>query len=246
MNIATNPARLKAAATYDAAADHFDAPALAFWDRHGRRTVALLGARAGDRVLDVGCGTGASAIPAAVAVGANGHVTGIDIAENMLARARAKAAAQGLNNTTFRLADMSASGLPDAGFDSVISVFSVFFVPDIERQVAELWRMLRPGGRLAVTVWARGAFDPGAAIFGEEVRRVRPDLPVAGRPWERLTDPDNLRRLLQRPSAADGARRLVDDRYGFRVPLGDRSTDRRPAANGSDADDRKAVGYRRR
>jgi SAM-dependent methyltransferase len=218
MNIATSPARLKAAATYDAAADHFDAPALAFWDRHGRRTVALLGARAGDRVLDVGCGTGASAIPAAVAVGPNGHVTGIDVAENMLARARAKAAAQGLNNTTFRLADMSASGLPDASFNSVISVFSVFFVPDIERQVAELWRLLRPGGRLAVTVWARGAFDPGAAIFGEEVRRVRPDIPVAGRPWERLTDPDNLRRLLHDGGTPTPAIEVVHDRQPLTEP----------------------------
>ncbi|MDH3738586.1 MAG: methyltransferase domain-containing protein, partial [Alphaproteobacteria bacterium] len=120
--------QLKAAVTYDAASDHFDHPPLAFWDRHGRHTVEMLDLAPGSKVLDVGCGTGASALPAANMVGAQGHVTGIDIAEKMLECARTKAAAQGLSNVAFTVADMSNSGLPDGHFDAVISVFSVFFV----------------------------------------------------------------------------------------------------------------------
>ncbi|MDJ0949106.1 MAG: methyltransferase domain-containing protein [Alphaproteobacteria bacterium] len=195
MNQMETSARLKAAATYDAAADHFDDAPLAFWDRHGQRAVELLELRPGSRVLDVGCGTGASALPAAAAVGPDGRVIGIDLAENMLARARAKASARRLDNVTFQRADMSVSGLPDEGFDAVISVFSIFFVPDMERQVGELWRMLRPGGGLAVTVWGPRPFEPAASIFAEEILRVRPDHSLAAGPWERLTDPDNLRRL---------------------------------------------------
>ena len=108
MSMMENPARLKAAITYDAAADHFDDAPLAFWDRHGERTVELLQLRSGSHVLDVGCGTGASALPAAIAVGPDGRVTGIDVAENMLKRTRAKANARGLGNVTLALADMSA------------------------------------------------------------------------------------------------------------------------------------------
>lgn len=211
MNCVQNPLRLKAATTYDAAADHYDDPRLAFWDRHGRRTVELMELSEGSRVLDVGCGTGASALPAAATVGSAGHVTGIDVAEKMLKRARAKAKARGLGNVTFALADMSDSGQPDERFDAVISVFSIFFVPDIVRQVAEVWRMVRPGGLLAVTVWGRDAFEPAASLFAEEVRRARPDSSVPGRPWERLTDPKGLRRLFIDGQTSEPAIRAISD-----------------------------------
>ncbi len=190
-----NPVWMKAAVTYNAAADHFDDAPLGFWERHGRRAVELASLQPSDRVLDVGCGTGASALPAAEQVAPMGEVIGIDVAAAMLGCARDKAAAQGLDNVTFRLADMSEPGELEQSFDAVISVFSVFFVSDMERQTATLWRMLRPGGRLVVTVWGQRAFEPGASIFGEEVRRVRPDMPTAPRPWERLTVPDGLRTL---------------------------------------------------
>ena len=199
-----------ATATYNAAADHFDAAPLAFWDRHGRRAVARLNLPPGARVLDVGCGTGASALPAAAAVGPAGSVVGIDVAENMLRRGRAKATALSLANVTFTRADMSATGYGDASFDAVISVFSIFFMPDMPGQVAELWRLVRPGGQLAVTVWGAGAFHPAAAVFQEEVRRVRPDIPTPRRPWEHLTDLANLRKLL-RGGTTDPVIEIADD-----------------------------------
>src|SRR5262245_65427298 len=69
-----DPAKLKAATTYNAAADHFDDGPLAFWDRYGRGTVERLRLKPGSVILDVGCGSGASAIPAGKAVGPNGRV----------------------------------------------------------------------------------------------------------------------------------------------------------------------------
>lgn len=212
MNVATTPLHLKVTTTYDAAADHFDDPGVEFWQRHGRRTVEQLALRPGSRVLDVGCGTGASALPAARTVGPTGHVTGIDLAENMLARARAKAAADGIDNVTFTVADMTALDGSSARYDAIVSVFSIFFVPDMARQVATLWRLLEPGGQLAITVWGPGAMEPAAGVFGEEVRRVRPDIPVAGRPWERLTEPENLRRLLQDAGTATPELRVFADK----------------------------------
>jgi ubiquinone/menaquinone biosynthesis C-methylase UbiE len=73
-------AKEKAAATYDAAADHFDDEPLGFWDLIGKRTVSNLKLQAGAKVLDVGCGTGTSALPAAQTVGKNGLVVGVDLA----------------------------------------------------------------------------------------------------------------------------------------------------------------------
>jgi len=188
-------ARAKAAATYNAAADHFDAPPLAFWDRIGSRTIERLAPEAGACILDVGCGAGASALPAARAVGPEGRVIGVDLAEALLERARCRAERFGLRNAAFRCGDMTALDLPDASFDAVVCVFAIFFVPDMEAQVAELWRLVRPGGRLAITTWGPDAFEPGSAAFWDAVRRVRPDLDNDFRPWDRISEPDEVVRL---------------------------------------------------
>ncbi len=111
MNLA-DPAKLKAQKTYNLASDFFDARPLGFWARYGRRTVERLALRPGARVLDVACGTGASALPAAEAVGPKGRVTGVDLAEQLLARGREKAQQLGLTNIEFLQADMTTSGTP--------------------------------------------------------------------------------------------------------------------------------------
>jgi ubiquinone/menaquinone biosynthesis C-methylase UbiE len=111
---------LKAAVTYNAAADHFDDVPLAFWDQFGRRTIERLALASGASVLDVGCGSGASAIPAAVAVGSQGRVLGVDLAQRLLELARVKARQLQLHNIEFRLADMESLGFPDATFDAVV------------------------------------------------------------------------------------------------------------------------------
>lgn len=188
-------AKAKAAATYDAAADHFDDEPLAFWERIGTRTVAGLALAPGDKVLDVGCGTGASALPAAQAVGPSGSVTGVDLSARLLDRARAKA--RGLGNIEFLTADMTSLGYPNDHFDAVVSVFSIFFVPDMEGMVRELWRMVRPGGKLAITTWGPRIFEPAYSRWQAAIKRERPDLYNAFNPWDRITDTESVRRLLQ-------------------------------------------------
>src|SRR5262249_1219350 len=189
-------AKLKAATTYNAAAAHFDDGPLAFWDRYGRRTIERLGLAPGSVVLDVGCGSGASAIPAGKVVGSRGRVVGVDLAHRLLAMARAKAAAQKLQNIEFRQADMEALGYPDASFDAVVCVFAIFFVPDMVKQVRELWRMVRPGGQLAITTWGPRMFEPGSAAWWAAVKQFRPDLHAAFNPWERMVTAQAVGRLL--------------------------------------------------
>src|SRR5262252_6217024 len=99
-------AKARAARTYNSASDHYDDGANSFWQRFGRRTIERLALQPGARVLDVCCGSGASAIPAAEAVGETGKVLGVDLAENLLSLARAKARDRGLNQLEFRVGDM--------------------------------------------------------------------------------------------------------------------------------------------
>jgi ubiquinone/menaquinone biosynthesis C-methylase UbiE len=205
MDDSLKKAKEKAAATYDAAADHFDDEPLGFWELIGKRTVSNLNLQVGAKVLDVGCGTGASALPAAQTVGKTGAVVGIDLSSRLLERARAKALTAGLDNIEFRRADMTALEYPNGSFDAVVSVFSIFFVPDMEGLVRELWRMVRPGGKLAVTTWGPRIFEPAYSRWLIAVGKERPDLVTAFNPWDRITDVVSVRKLLQDGGVRDAA-----------------------------------------
>ncbi|TAK61226.1 class I SAM-dependent methyltransferase [Methylobacter sp.] len=191
-----NEAKTKAAAAYNAASDLFDHPANTFWDRFGRNTVNRLDLKPGASVLDVCCGSGASALPAAEQVGHNGHVIGIDVAEKLLNLASVKAKNQGLNNVEFRLGDMLDTGFAGDSFDAVVCVFGIFFVPDIPAAIRELWRVLRPGGKLAITTWGPDFFEPGNTVFWNAVRDVRPSLYKGFNPWDRISEPSTLCAML--------------------------------------------------
>ena len=189
-------AKVRAARTYNAAADHFDDPANTFWDHFGRRTIAGLNLGVGMRVLDVCCGTGASAIPAAEAVGPTGHVLGVDLAENLLALGRAKAQQHNLSQLEFRAGDMLALDFPDSSFDTVVCVLGIFFVPDMEGAARELWRMVKPGGQLAITTWGPRLLAPMDKVFWNAIRAERPDLYRSFNPWDRIAEPSALGSML--------------------------------------------------
>ncbi len=188
---------LTASRTYGAAADHYRLGSLSFWDRFGAATVARLPLRAGQDVLDLCCGAGASTLAAGRAVGPGGRVLGIDVAEPLLELARSKAAAEQLPNVMFRNADATSTGLPSGSFDAVLCVFGAFFAADMTAFAAEMWRMVRPGGVLAITTWGPGLFEPANEIFWESVRAIRPSLFKAFNPWDRISTPEALTGLYE-------------------------------------------------
>jgi ubiquinone/menaquinone biosynthesis C-methylase UbiE len=196
-------AKAKAAAAYNSAADYFDHPVSSFWHRFGRRTVERLGLRQGETVLDVCCGSGGSALPAAEAVGPKGKVVAVDLAERLVQLGEAKARARGLGNLEFKTGDMLALGYPDSSFDVVVCVFGIFFVPDMLAATKELWRMLRPGGRFALTTWGPDLFEPANSAFWEAIRVERPDLVKGFNPWERISTPEGLRKMLGEAGITD-------------------------------------------
>src|SRR5436190_19672350 len=122
----------------------------------GEALVADLGITSGMSVLDVGCGDGTTAVPAAQ-LGAD--VLGVDIASNLVAAGNARAREFGLDNLTFQEGD--ASDLKDLGdeqFDLVVSIFGAMFAPRPFDVAKELVRVTRPGGRIVMGNWVPG--DP--------------------------------------------------------------------------------------
>lgn len=108
----------------------------------------------GLRLLDVACGTGNLAIPAARA---GASVTGIDIADNLIEQARTRARAEGLD-IRFEVGDAENLIHPDASFDAVVSMYGAMFAPRPERAAAEMLRVCRPGGTIAMANWMPETF----------------------------------------------------------------------------------------
>ncbi len=113
-----------------------------------------------ESLLDVGCGTGASTIAAAIKTGPAGHVAGLDIAEQLLNRARKRSEDAGLRNTSFILADAQTHPFVPESFDAIISRFGVMFFDDPVAAFANLARGLKPRGRLVFAAWAPAAENP--------------------------------------------------------------------------------------
>ena len=157
----------------------------------------------GDRVLDVCCGSGASALPAAEVVGSEGSVTGVDLSEPLLQLARAKARDHGLQNTRFLVGDMMKLNEPDAHFDAVVCVFGIFFVPEMAAALGELWRRVRAGGKLAITTWGPNFFEPVTTVFWDAIREMKPELYKGFNPWDRICDPESLVSLFEEAGIND-------------------------------------------
>ncbi len=114
----------------------------------------------GMRVIDIGCGTGASALRAAQQVGPKGHVLGVDISEQFLERARNRADQVKLDNLEFRYADAQVAELSSGDVDAMISRFGVMFFTDPGAAFANMARALKPGGQITFAAWAGLSENP--------------------------------------------------------------------------------------
>jgi arsenite methyltransferase len=164
------------------------------------RTLGALEPREGERILDVGAGPGLLMADMAAVVGATGHVTGLEASESMLAAAHRRLNGPSTaGRVTLVKGDASELPFPDAWFDAATSTQVYEYVPDVDRALAELHRVLRPGGRALIldTDWA--------SIVWNATDQARMDRVLAA--WvERFADPHLPRSL---------SRRLRD--AGFRI-----------------------------
>ena len=117
----------------------------------GRKSaVRALGLRPGEVVLDVACGTGLELRHLARAVGPTGSITAVDLTPAMLERARRRARRRGWANIGFQEADAASLPFPDHSFDAAYCAYALHIVPGFQKAIAEIHRVLKPHGRLAV------------------------------------------------------------------------------------------------
>jgi ubiquinone/menaquinone biosynthesis C-methylase UbiE len=119
----------------------------------------------GASVLDVACGTGLVTFCAAQAVGPTGRVLGVDLSGRMIEAARRRAEERSASNITFARMDAESLDLPDAGFDVALCSLGLMYMPDPEKAVREMVRVLRPGGRLVLAVWGERSACGWAPLF---------------------------------------------------------------------------------
>jgi ubiquinone/menaquinone biosynthesis C-methylase UbiE len=153
----------RTAATYDIV--------IPFFTTFGARLVEAAALEVGERVLDAGCGRGATLLPASVAVGSVGRVVGIDLAEEMVARLGAELEAAGVDNATVRVGNAQALDMDAASFDVVLSQMVLHLLPDPPTAAAEFFRVLGPGGRCVASV---PSDSPGWEFIGEIYGRYFP------------------------------------------------------------------------
>jgi len=212
----TIPEPARVAALFDRLADSYDGAATRFFPFCADRLVDRMGLRPGLKVLDVGTGTGALAVGAAQRVRPDGRVMAIDLSGRMLDQAHENSRRLGLKNLD--LHDMDAGNLEfrSAYFDVLLSGFVLFFLADMEAALREWRRVLKPGGRIGISVFEPGAFEPMSGLFRRRLagylEDVAPEQPFL---WERLAEEASCRKLFEQAGFAEIDTESVE--VGFRI-----------------------------
>jgi ubiquinone/menaquinone biosynthesis C-methylase UbiE len=170
-----------------------------------RQLLQATAPRSGERVLELAAGPGGPAFAAAALVGPRGEVVQSDVSHEMVAIAAARATALGLANVRSRVLDLEYLDEPDASFDVVLCREGLMLVPDPDRAARELRRVLRPGGRFALTVWGPRARNPWLGVVFDAVSAelgVPTPPPGVPNPFS-LDDADRLAAVLSAAGLAD-------------------------------------------
>lgn len=180
----------------------------------GRRAMERARIAPGERVLDVGCGCGATTLELARRVGPTGSVTGIDISNVMLERARQAVVHAGLSNVHFENADAQTHIFAPQTFDVLFSRFGVMFFAHPEAAFTNLRSALRPGGRLAFVAWQAVHLNPWMfvpmAAAAQHITIPIPASPDAPGPFA-FADVERVRGILSRAGFVDLAFEELND-----------------------------------
>jgi SAM-dependent methyltransferase len=181
-------------------ADHYERVAANLWESF----LATVPVGEGDSVLDIGCGTGRSTRTVAQ-LAPRGSVLGVDLSRQMLERARATAADDGLDNVAFEQADVQVFEFDPDSFDLAISSFGAMFFDDPVAAFSNVRGALRPGGQLVLLAWQPLAANEWLVAIRTAlaVGRLLPEPPTGLPGPFGLADPDHSRAVLEKAGFAD-------------------------------------------
>ena len=177
----------------------------ALLDRVNQPVGDIVGKRAdpaaGARVLDIGCGAGATTLDMARRIGPEGRAVGVDVSDALLELARQRAHAGAVGNVDFVRADAATHDFGGPAFDAAISRYGVMFFEDPDAAFANLRRALRPGGGLTFACWRSAAENPLTLVPLEAAAPFLPEpprSPADGPGRFAFADPDRVRGILER------------------------------------------------
>jgi len=186
--------------TFDTVSDGYDGKALRFFPLAAEHLAGMLNLAGNEHVLDVACGTGHASIAVARNV-PNGRVTAVDFSSGMLCQARSKADALGIGNIEFVKGDMQDLPVPAGAFDAAICAFGIFFVTDMETQLAHIASRVKPGGRVMITSFEENYFYPLKEMFFARIESY--GVPPHPRTWMRIASETGSRDLFAKGGFRD-------------------------------------------
>ncbi len=145
--------------TFDTVAGGYDCKALRFFPESARNMAAILDLQGDEHLLDVACGTGNASLVIAPLL-PKGRITAVDFSSGMLEQARQKAASMKMQNIEFVERDMQDLGFGESPFDIAVCAFGIFFIMDMETQLAHIASTVKPGGRVMISNFQESYFHP--------------------------------------------------------------------------------------
>jgi len=183
----------KVMASFDMASEGYDCPSLRFFVESASWLIKNMKLRGDENLLDIATGTGNVAIAAAREL-RNGKVTGIDLSEKMLQKAVDKAHEMSLRNVTFKRCDIEAMGFDDNAFDVACCAFGLFFLPNMENGLKCISKVLKPGGKLAMTSFRPSLMMPLRKMLIDRIKGYGVEEPKLS--WMLLDSPDKISALM--------------------------------------------------
>jgi ubiquinone/menaquinone biosynthesis C-methylase UbiE len=185
--------------TFNTVSVGYDSRALRFFPASAQHLAAFLNLRGDEHILDVACGTGNASLAIAEKL-SRGKITAVDFSSGMLEQAKRKAVERNLGNIDFIERDMQALGFHDQ-FDVAVCAFGIFFVMDMETQLAHIAKTVKPGGKVAITNFTENYFSPYKALFVERMAKYGVQNPPHA--WRRIANEKGCRQLFESACLTD-------------------------------------------
>ena len=187
--------------TFDLVAGGYDTPAMRYFPFSADSLADRLKARRGEKVLDVATGTGQVAMAIAQSTGPQGRVQAIDISDKMLDKAMLNIQKAGLTNIDLHTMDAERLDFKSQYFDAASCAFGLFFLPDMQKGVNEIFRVLKPGGRFIFTSFTSQAFAPLIDLFRDHMAEFNIQIP--DEQWRLLANEQHCLKLLDEAGFID-------------------------------------------